>query len=410
MSASLPPKTHVSSIRLSAARPPGLAVAGGAEVVGELRRRALARAVGDRGLLRGRGGGAARRGAARAERASALPTRHSSRPALDAQERVLPRPARERVDLDAAHRLEPSPLGRAREHELRALLDRGQHLARVRDLAHASVVVEVAGHPRRPPGAPGQHLAAHRRDEERPAGLAARQDRRGGERHQQQQPAAPTRSSANAPAGSPPTRREKRNVTTTAHTPSGTPSARAAPATRKSAAGARGDERRPSTRPTSADHPRREPALGRRGLADQAVGGAAHQDRERGHARQDVAGQLGGGEREEGERQQQPEQHEAVGARLARRRADEAGDGEPRPGEEPGEQHRQVVPERPGVVVDRRREALEVVVQEEDVERSAGPGRAGSRRTRERDDREGDDAPGATAARAARRHSRVASR
>ena len=135
----------------------------------------------------------------------------------------------------------------------------------------------------------------------------------------------------------------------------------------------------------------REPALRRRGLGHQAVRGASHEDRERRHAGKDVARQLRRREREERERQQQPQQHETVGERLARRRAHEAGDREPRPREEADQQHRQVVPERAGVVVDRGREALEVVVQQEDRDEALAlvaedrhvPGR--------RDDQEGED-------------------
>ena len=109
-----------------------------------------------------------------------------------------------------------------------------------------------------------------------------------------------------------------------------------------------------------------------------------------GHAGEDVAGELGAGQREEGERQREPEEHEEVGrATCAGRARNEGGQHEPRPGEEPGQQDGQVVPEGAGVVVDGRGEALDVVVEDEDVEEVPALVERGSRRTRGGHEREG---------------------
>ena len=208
-------------------------------------------------------------------------------------------------------------------------------------------------------------------------------------------PAAPIRRSRKAPAGSGPTRREKRKATTTAHTPRGTAERHSGSWSRKSARRRRGEERG-EHEADEGRHAAGQPPLGRGPLRDQPVRGAAHEQGERRDAGEDVARQLGAGEREEGERQRQPEQHEEIGARGARRDAEEGRHGEPRPGEEPGEEDGHVVPEGAGVVVDGRREPLDVVVEDEDVDEVAAlveedrdvPGQGDERERGERGRRE----------------------
>ena len=194
-------------------------------------------------------------------------------------------------------------------------------VAERRDLAHLAVVVEVAGHPRRAPGAPGQHLAAVRGEEQRrgPTRAARAAGRGAGQEHQQaggadaQEPQRAGGIGADARARSRATRSAPRRRAGTVQRPQRLALLRAA-----------GPASSPPTQAasaTSADERRRaRPSRHRRPLRLRRAASAARPiaDRERRQAGQDVAGQLRAGQREEDERQHEPAQHEEVGAATPR--------------------------------------------------------------------------------------------
>jgi hypothetical protein len=100
----------------------------------------------------------------------------------------------------------------------------------------------------------------------------------------------------------------------------------------------------------------------------QGDGPTTHEKRRGRQAREDVARQLGPGHGKEGQGKKKPREGEEVQSGFPRAGSGQARQQQARPGEESGDEHRQVIERRARMVVDRGGEALHVVIEQEDVD------------------------------------------